>query len=92
MKKILSVAIFLFVAIIASASLSPTGPDGGEYFITSGCIKCGTCVGACPVGAIYEMDNQYQIDWSLCVSCGACADECPVGAIWYGSATAPKEK
>ena len=45
MKKILSVATFLFVAIIASASLSPTGPDGGEYFITSGCIKCGTCVG-----------------------------------------------
>ena len=42
MKKILSVATFLFVAIIASASLSPTGPDGGEYFITSGCIKCGT--------------------------------------------------
>lgn len=33
MKKILSVATFLFVAIIASASLSPTGPDGGEYFI-----------------------------------------------------------
>lgn len=26
MKKILSVATFLFVAIIASASLSPTGP------------------------------------------------------------------
>ena len=90
-EKFLSVATFLFVAIIASASLSPTGPDGGEYFITSGCVKCGTCVGACPVGAIYEMDNQYQIDWRLCVSCGACADECPVGAIWYGSATAPKE-
>ena len=91
MKKVLSVATFLFVAIIASASLSPTGPDKGEYFITSGCVKCGTCVAACPVGAIYDAGEQYQIDWSRCVSCGVCFDECPAGAIWYGSATAPKE-
>lgn len=42
MKKGLSIATFLFVAIIASASLSSTGPDGGEYFITSGCVNCGT--------------------------------------------------
>ena len=90
MKKVLSVASFLFVAIMASASLSPTGPDGGEYFITSGCIQCGACVGACPVGAIYDDGKQYQIDWRFCVSCGACFDECPVGAIWYGSATTLK--
>lgn len=83
MKKVLSVATFLFVAIIASASLSHTSSDGGAYFITSGCVKCGTCVVVCPVEAIYDADEQYQIDSRVCVSCGACFDECPVGAIWY---------
>lgn len=92
MKKFLSIATFLFVAIIASASLIPTGPDKGEYFITSGCVKCGTCVDECPVGAIYQEDKQYQIDWSRCVSCGTCFNVCPFGAIWYGSATAPGGK
>lgn len=83
MKKVLSVATFLFVAIIASASLSHTGSNGGAYFITSGCIKCGTCVNECPVGAIYDAGEQYQIDSRVCVSCGACFDACPVAAIWY---------
>ena len=41
MKKVLSVATFLFVAIIASASLSHTGSDGGA------------CFDECPVGAIW---------------------------------------
>ena len=91
MKKVLSVATFLLVAIIASASFSLTGPDGGEYFITSGCIKCKMCVEVCPAGAIYDAGEQCQIDWKLCESCGICFDGCPVGAIWYGSATAPKE-
>lgn len=83
MKKVLSVATFLFVTIIASASLSHTGSNGGAYFITSGCVKCGTCLDACPVGAIYDAGEQYQIDCSLCESCGICFDECPVGAIWF---------
>ena len=63
MKKVLSVATFLFVAIIASASFSHIGPDKGVYFITSGCVKCEICVEACPHGAIYDAGEQYQIDW-----------------------------
>ena len=66
MKKVLSVATFLFVAIIASASLSHTGSNGGAYFITSGCVKCGTCLDACPVGAIYDAGEQYVATiWNL---------------------------
>ena len=83
MKKVLSVAAFLFVAIVASASFSHIGPDKGVYFITSGCVKCEICVDACPNGAIYDAGEQYKIDWSLCESCGVCFDECPVGAIWF---------
>ncbi|MCX4336376.1 MAG: 4Fe-4S binding protein [Bacteroidales bacterium] len=51
--------------------------------MTSGCVKCGTCLDACPVGAIYDAGEQYQIDSRICVSCGACFDECPQAAIWY---------
>lgn len=51
------------------------------FVISDSCISCGTCVGACPVGAIAEGDGKYEIDEATCISCGTCAGECPVGAI-----------
>lgn len=51
------------------------------YKISSDCLSCGSCAGACPVEAISEGPDQYVIDADACVSCGSCADTCPVGAI-----------
>ena len=51
------------------------------YKITDDCISCGSCEGNCPVGAIYEGENHYEIEADACVECGACAAGCPVSAI-----------
>ena len=51
------------------------------FVISSDCVSCGACAGACPVEAIAPGSEHYEIDASKCVSCGACASTCPVGAI-----------
>jgi ferredoxin len=51
------------------------------YRITEECIACGTCEPECPVEAISEGDEIYEIDPELCTDCGACAEVCPVDAI-----------
>ena len=54
------------------------------FIITDSCVSCGTCAGACPVGAIAEGNGKYEINADTCVSCGACADQCPCSAIEEG--------
>ncbi len=51
------------------------------YVINDGCVCCGACAGACPVGAISEGDGKFEIDADTCISCGACAGTCPTGVI-----------
>ena len=36
------------------------------FQINDGCVMCGACAGACPVGAISEGDGKYEIDASAC--------------------------
>lgn len=50
------------------------------YVINDECISCGACESECPVNAISQGDDRYQIDADACIDCGACASICPVGA------------
>ncbi|MGI6107467.1 MAG: DUF362 domain-containing protein [Lachnospiraceae bacterium] len=51
------------------------------YKISDDCISCGTCQPECPVEAISEGTDHYQIDPEKCISCGSCASVCPMSAI-----------
>lgn len=50
------------------------------YAVKDGCIACGACVGACPVGAI-SLEDTAHIDPAACIDCGTCAATCPTGVI-----------
>ncbi len=52
-----------------------------SYKISDACISCGACQAECPVEAISEGANQYEINPDKCIDCGACAGTCPVEAI-----------
>ncbi|MBU0512197.1 MAG: YfhL family 4Fe-4S dicluster ferredoxin [Chloroflexi bacterium] len=55
--------------------------------ITDECISCGACEPECPVEAITEGDEIYEIDPDLCVECvghfdtNQCIEVCPVECI-----------
>lgn len=55
--------------------------------ITGDCISCGACEPQCPVDAISEGDEHYEIDASVCVECEGyadspqCVEVCPVDCI-----------
>lgn len=51
------------------------------YVISSSCVSCGACAGGCPVDAIHEGDEHFEIDADTCIECGSCAGTCPTGAI-----------
>ena len=40
------------------------------------CIGCGSCLKACPQGAIGVQGNLPSTDRSLCTACGACVEKC----------------
>ena len=55
--------------------------------ITEECIACGACETECPVEAISEGDEIYEIDPNVCVECEGyfdtqqCVEVCPVDAV-----------
>ncbi len=51
------------------------------YKINDGCVSCGACAAECPVGAISEGEDHYEIDADACLDCGSCAAACPTGSI-----------
>ena len=54
------------------------------FVIGNDCVSCGACGGNCPVGAISQGDEHYEIDAGSCIDCGSCAATCPMGAISEG--------
>lgn len=44
------------------------------------CVKCGECIGECPVDAINE---KIDIDDKKCIGCGNCETVCPYSAISF---------
>ena len=44
------------------------------------CLRCGGCVGVCPVGALRLTEHGIECS-EKCTNCSACIQFCPVGAI-----------
>jgi len=51
------------------------------YIITDSCVMCGACAAQCPVEAIHEGEDKYEIDQDVCIGCGSCEATCPMSAI-----------
>ncbi|UCD57349.1 MAG: 4Fe-4S binding protein, partial [Candidatus Hydrogenedentota bacterium] len=46
------------------------------------CVACGTCADErCPMGAISEKEDAYEVDRDRCIGCGVCAPTCPSESI-----------
>lgn len=46
------------------------------------CVACGSCVKACPLGAVSVRGGLYAaVDAARCVGCGRCAAACPAAII-----------
>jgi pyruvate formate lyase activating enzyme len=52
-----------------------------KMYAPAKCIKCGTCVEACPENAITLTSEGIITDPDLCTLCGKCAEVCPTKAI-----------
>lgn len=44
-------------------------------------MGCGTCIKACPNGALTATEKGIIVDRDKCVACGTCVNACPTGAI-----------
>ncbi len=45
------------------------------------CIRCDTCLSACPDHCLTRTDSGLNIDRARCDGCGDCAEACPAGAL-----------
>lgn len=54
---------------------------GGDKLCKNGCIGLGTCVRACPFGAISVQKGVAAVDYTKCTGCGVCSSACPKGII-----------
>jgi pyruvate formate lyase activating enzyme len=52
-----------------------------KMYAPAKCIKCGTCVDACPENAITLTPEGIITDPELCKMCGKCTEVCPTKAI-----------
>jgi len=60
--------------------------DGGTKVCYAGCLGLGTCVSACPFGALsIGPDSLPVVDEALCTGCGTCERVCPKHIITLSS-------
>jgi len=52
-----------------------------RLFVAGYCKGCGTCIEACPNGALSLRDGKAYVDHNLCITCGYCVPHCPVFAL-----------
>lgn len=48
---------------------------------TARCAGSGTCVDACPAGAVALVGGRARVDGENCTGCGLCEETCPQAAI-----------
>jgi Na+-translocating ferredoxin:NAD+ oxidoreductase subunit B len=53
----------------------------GPKACTEACIGFGSCVSACPIGAIAVKDGLARVNHDLCSGCGICVEHCPTQVI-----------
>ena len=58
-------------------------PNGGPKSCNYGCLGFGSCVKACPFGAIQIVDGIAIVDKELCKACGKCIAACPKELIEF---------
>ncbi len=51
---------------------------GGVIVKKKLCIRCGECVDACPVDAIFQ---NHEGEVFVCIHCGRCVEFCPQGCL-----------
>lgn len=44
------------------------------------CMRCGACVGTCPVNAMFLEEFKVTVN-DDCIACKLCTRTCPVGAL-----------
>ena len=73
---------------------------GGPKHCKEGCIGFGSCLQACPLGAIRLVSGLAVVNPALCTGCGLCVDSCPTGVIslipraqlWYVACSSRRER